>query len=411
MDNKLSDKFLKALLGRPRDKQTTISDGRGLSARVSKTGGISFVYFFRIAGRDSAPIWMTIGRYPDMSLKTAREKRDQCRTWLSEGKDPRVYFRLKNEEALRPVTVKDAVDYWYENYAKKNRKRHEWIYKKYLNHIFPFIGKYPLSEVDIPLWLSCFDRIRKYGETQSAAMLTELKQILKYCRVRQMTVCRTLDDLSISDVGKNAKKSTRVICDEYLKDIWSEYFHNRGEGQHRLASQYRKRMFVLCMVLGCRMSEARLSTIDEWDMEKWQWIVPPEHSKNGVEIIRPIPEGLRQWVANVYEDNKRKKYFLGKLVHAGQVSGDGCKVHRIFKHKERWSLHDFRRTLSTNLNEMGVDYQVVESLLGHSIPGVAGIYNRSKYLTQKLEALNLWFSYLENLVDSESSVTFIKRAV
>ncbi|MCP6475506.1 Arm DNA-binding domain-containing protein [Klebsiella pneumoniae] len=62
-----------------------LADDRGLSARVSKTGTVSFVYFFRHSGRQSAPVWMTLGKYPDMTLKQAREKRDECRAWLSQG--------------------------------------------------------------------------------------------------------------------------------------------------------------------------------------------------------------------------------------------------------------------------------------------------------------------------------------
>ena len=54
-----------------------------------------------------------------------------------------------------------------------------------------------------------------------------------------------------------------------------------------------------------------------------------------------------------------------------------------------WGLHDFRRTLSTRLNEAGVDPHVVEALLGHTGAkrGVAGVYNRASYRTQKAQAL------------------------
>ncbi|EKS1020584.1 DUF4102 domain-containing protein, partial [Escherichia coli] len=121
-DNKLTDKALKAMYGKARERQFTIADGRGLSVRVSKNGAISFVFFFRIGGRESAPVWMTLGKYPDMTLKQAREKRDECRSWLAEGLDPRRENKIKKDNAFNPVTVKDAIDYWFENYAKENRK-------------------------------------------------------------------------------------------------------------------------------------------------------------------------------------------------------------------------------------------------------------------------------------------------
>nr|WP_254065404.1 Arm DNA-binding domain-containing protein [Cedecea sp. FDAARGOS_727] len=66
-----------------------VADGRGLSVRVSMSGTVSFVYFFRHSGRQSSPVWMTLGKYPDMTLKQAREKRtsagDGCHRVLIHG--------------------------------------------------------------------------------------------------------------------------------------------------------------------------------------------------------------------------------------------------------------------------------------------------------------------------------------
>ncbi|WP_332108810.1 Arm DNA-binding domain-containing protein [Kosakonia radicincitans] len=55
----------------------------GYQSGGSASGAVSFVFFFRHSGRRSAPVWMTLGKYPDMTLKQAREKRDECRAWLS----------------------------------------------------------------------------------------------------------------------------------------------------------------------------------------------------------------------------------------------------------------------------------------------------------------------------------------
>ena len=58
IENKLSDKLLKSLVGKRQDKQKTIADGRGLSVRVSMVGGISFVFYYRLGGRESPPVWL-----------------------------------------------------------------------------------------------------------------------------------------------------------------------------------------------------------------------------------------------------------------------------------------------------------------------------------------------------------------
>ncbi|CDH23944.1 Putative integrase of prophage CP-933C (fragment) (fragment) [Xenorhabdus bovienii str. kraussei Becker Underwood] len=78
--NKLSDKKLKTLHGKERNKIEFFADGAGLSAKASKAGGISWVFTYRLDGKKLNRL--TIGRYPDMPLKQARETRDKCRVML-----------------------------------------------------------------------------------------------------------------------------------------------------------------------------------------------------------------------------------------------------------------------------------------------------------------------------------------
>ncbi|EBY8083582.1 DUF4102 domain-containing protein [Salmonella enterica subsp. enterica serovar Banana] len=405
-ENKLSDRMIKSLYRKKHSKQTTISDGRGLSVRVSPSGGISFVFFFRIGGRDTSPIWMTLGRYPDMTLKAARDKRDVCRAWLSEGKDPRLYAKIKLQETLKPVTIKDAVDFWFDNYARENRKEHELLYRRYEIYIFPFIGHIPVSECHLHHWIECFEKVRKKTPVVSCRILRDSQQIFKFCRIRQYANFRELDDLSASDVGKEAKARTRMHNYEQLKEIWNNVFYGIGI---ECNGSYRSRIIVLCLVFGCRMSEARLSSWGEWDLNKWIWTVPEEHSKTGEEIVRPIPDIIKQWICSLKEETKDKDFILGEEKLANTVSGGVKKFCSMLKH-EPWSIHDFRRTFSTNLSDLGVDFYVVESLLGHKLPGVASVYNRSHFLNKKTDALNMWVGYLENLVSETTNITFIKRA-
>ncbi|EOT7728261.1 Arm DNA-binding domain-containing protein [Escherichia coli] len=161
IENKLTDKLLKSLAGKPQDRQKIMADGRGLSVRVSVVGGISFVFYYRIGGRDAPPVWLTLGRYPDMSLAAARRSRDQCREWLAENLDPRRQIKLVAEKNMRPVTVRDAVLYWYDNHARTARKQHEYLIKRFEKHIFPYIGDMAIEQCKLHTWLTVFDRIKK----------------------------------------------------------------------------------------------------------------------------------------------------------------------------------------------------------------------------------------------------------
>ncbi|EBE2443051.1 DUF4102 domain-containing protein [Salmonella enterica] len=83
-ENKLSDTLLRKLHGKPQSRQKMVADGRGLSVRVSRQGGVSFVFTWREGGRDSTPKSVTLGRYPDTGLKQARQMRDRYRVQLAE---------------------------------------------------------------------------------------------------------------------------------------------------------------------------------------------------------------------------------------------------------------------------------------------------------------------------------------
>ena len=110
--NRLTNKKLKALSVASHEKEHALSDGAGLMIRVSKNGAISWYYQYKIDGRSSKVSRPKLGRYPDISLAKAREIRDQCRRWLAEGRDPQRMLKLDRETSIRPVTVKDSLDYW-----------------------------------------------------------------------------------------------------------------------------------------------------------------------------------------------------------------------------------------------------------------------------------------------------------
>ena len=159
-ENKLNDTRLRALYGKKTTKQKTLADGRGLSVRISPAGNISFMFFYRTGNRASSPVWLTLGKYPDMSLKLAREKRNACRRLLAEQKDPR-YVVKDAEEQQAPVTVEDALNYWIRHYATENRKYWRVTQYRLRHYIIRRVGNIPLEHCTARVWLKCFDDIKK----------------------------------------------------------------------------------------------------------------------------------------------------------------------------------------------------------------------------------------------------------
>ncbi|MCP9267262.1 tyrosine-type recombinase/integrase [Xenorhabdus sp. XENO-1] len=397
--NKLSDKKLKTLYGKERDNIEFFADGAGLSAKASKAGGISWVFTYRLDGKKLNRL--TIGRYPDMSLKLARETRDKCRNWLASGKDPKLQFNLTMQESLKPVTVKDAIEYWIEHYGRENRVNIDSLIRQLEKHIYPNIGEMALSDCEIIYWLQCFDRMKKEAPVASGGMLQLCKQALKFCRVRRYAVSHVLDDLTTQDIGKKQTKGQRYLEDNELGQLWESI--NEG-----IYLPYYNNLLKILVVFGCRTREIRLSKCSEWNFNSMLWTVPKENSKTGERIIRPIPEYMKPFLEKLVYQNNNSDYLLGKFKETETVSEYGTKIWKKLGHAEKWSLHDLRRTFSTKLNDMKVAPHIVDQLLGHILPGVMAIYNKSQYLPEKLDALNMWCDRLDILAGNHENVVILK---
>lgn len=399
--NKLSDKKLRALLNTPREKEAVIADGSGLTIRISKSGVISWVYTYRLGGRSAKLERLKLGNYPDMSLKLAREKRDQCRSWLADSKDPKHQLNLMTAETLKPVTVEDALRYWIKEYAVDHRANVERHKAQLGKHVYPYIGALPLSQCETRHWLECFDRMKKETPVAAGYVFQMCKQALKFCRVRRYAISNALDDLTIPDVGSKQDKGDRSHTDDEIGQIWKA-------SQQLKFKPYYAAMLRLLVVFGCRSQEVRLSTWPEWDLKRWVWTVPKEHSKGGAKIVRPVPETMRPFIEDLHRQHKDSGLLLGEIKESSAVSAWGRLVWKRLGHVEPWSLHDIRRTFATKLNDLGVAPHVVEQLLGHIMPGVMAVYNLSQYMPEKLEALNMWYERLELLAGEHDNVILLK---
>lgn len=402
--NKLTDRKLRSLLGAASGKEVKLADGGGLMVRITKSGAISWFFRYRTGGRNCEPHRLTLGKYPDISLKQARELRDQCRSWLADGRDPKFQLKLTKSETLKPVTVREALEYWISGYAEDNRANVERHKAELRKHIYPYIGDMALADCETRYWLQCFDRMKKKAPVAAGYVFQMCKQALKFCRVRRYAISNALDDLTIPDVGKKQARRDRVLNDKEVGELWSAIW---DEKRFR---EYHANLVKIILVFGCRTQEARLSQLKEWDMDAWIWTVPKEHSKSGEKIVRPIPDAMRPHIERLHEEHKKSGLLLGETKSTEAVSQWGRGLYKKLGHEEKWTLHDLRRTLATHMNNMGISPHVVEQLLGHSMPGVMAIYNRSLYLPEKLDALNKWHDRLDILSGGFTNIVLLNRA-
>jgi integrase len=220
-------------------------------------------------------------------------------------------------------------------------------------------------------------------------MTNALKKFFKYLAQRDRI---PIDPASAIEAGNVGKSRERVLSDEELKKVWEN-----GNGIVRLL-----------LLTGQRRSEVagmRWSELD-WQegAEEATWTLPGDRTKNGREHVVPlVPFAMRE----IFENHLRGESDFVFEGRTGKTpfSGFGKFTERLYEKcaiKERWTLHDLRRTMVTRMvGDLGVEPHVVEAVINHASghkSGVAGIYNRARYDEQKKKALLVWSNYVETLV-------------
>ncbi|MFB2906762.1 tyrosine-type recombinase/integrase [Aeromonas sp. L_1B5_3] len=384
---------LRKMLGTKHDGSKPIRKvdrGDGLNAFWHPSGKVSFVFRYRFDGKN---LEVTLGKFTNnnagIDLEEARRKTEQCKGWLAAGHNPALMLKLAKEERLKPVTVKDAICYWLDNYAAQNRKNSPKIRQLFQKWLFPKIGDLPLVDCEARHWLVVFDACNKQAPVSAGMLFQISKQALKYCRVRRYAFSDALNDLTIADVGKRGGKKDRVLSLTEIHTLM-EWIKSPS------SNSYYRALSLLLLTFGARTGEVRESHITEWDLSAGTWTVPIEHSKTNHKIVRAIPEQIKPVIAELIAQAKQNKtnYLLGSLKKLNTVSTYGHKLSVRLGHTPFWTFHDLRRSLATHLTAAGIAPHVIEIISGHSLKGVMSHYIHDHRLSEQKVALELWQSMI-----------------
>jgi integrase len=154
----------------------------------------------------------------------------------------------------------------------------------------------------------------------------------------------------------------------------------------------------LLTLTGCRLEEIGSLQWSEIDLEARTITLPPERTKNKQQHVVPLSGAALEILKAVPRRAGRDFVFgIGAGGYAGWSKAK-ANLDKAVQLKEPWVVHDLRRTAATGMADLGVQPHVIEAVLNHiggHKAGVAGIYNRSTYATEKRAALELWASELK----------------
>ena len=385
----LTDAAIKAL--KPRTKRYSVSDARGLSLEVYTTGGMAWRYRYRLDGRLEK---VALGKYPALTLKAARQKRDELAALVVRGESPARQKQLRKSALAATTTVREFGELYFKDVVMRDRKDPR-ILRRYLDkELYPVLGGRRIPEVTAADIQRIVLAKRDHGFPAAAADIRNLcKRLWDYAVVRGVVQSNPASTLPVRFINKARPRTRSLEVDEIRAYLQALY-------QSGIRRQFKLALHLVLLTL-VRKGELMQSRWEDVDLESGEWQIPAQNSKTGVPHVVYLSTQARK----LFEELKALAG-TSPWVLPGRGGPDKPFAHNALNKAlsglavpiAPFTVHDLRRTGSTRLHEAGYPSDVIEKALNHTIGGVRGVYNRAQYAAQRRDMLQFWGDFVDDLV-------------
>ena len=379
---------------KPEGKPKRLFDERGLYIEVSPAGGKWWRFKYRFTGKEKR---LSLGVYPDVSLKEARNRRDEARKLLVQGIDP-----SENRKALRSAAADRAQNSfeviareWFSKFSAEWAAAHkDRMIRLCERDLFPFLGARPIAEVTAPELLTALRRIEARGAVDTAHRARGLcGQIFRYGVATSR--CERDPSADLRGALPPAKQGHLAATTEpaELAGIVRAIDGYDGELVVRCALRLGPLVFV-------RPGELRHAEWKDFDLEgsEWRFVVTKTKlahivplSKQAVAVLKELQPltGHNRYVFPSARSNQRPMSDNAVL----------AAMRRMGIAKEQMTGHGWRAAARTILDEvLGFAPHLIEHQLAHTVRDPLGrAYNRTSHLPERRKMMQQWADYLDRL--------------
>jgi integrase len=387
---------------KPGDKAARLFDGGGLYLEVSPAGGKWWRLKYRYSGKEKR---LSLGVYPDVSLKDARQRRDDARKLLANDIDPSV-----NRKAIKATKSDMAANSfevvgreWFTNkspgWAASNADK---IKLRLENDAYPWLGIRPIAEITAPELLKVLRRIEGRGAVESAhRMRNYCGQIFRYAIATGRAERDPSADLRgalATAVTEHRSAITSPLAAAALLRAIDGY-------QGALVTKCALRLAPLFFV---RPGELRKAEWAEFDLDNAEWNIPAARMKGWVRkgVTNPHLVPLCKQALDILHElhaltGDGKYVFPGARSNVRPMSDNAvlAALRRMGFAKDEMSGHGFRAMARTILDEvLHVRPDFIEHQLAHAVRDPNGrAYNRTAHLTERRKMMQQWADYLDKI--------------
>lgn len=390
----------------PGPKPRKLTDGRGLFVLVTPAGQRWWRFKYRFGGKEKL---LSLGVYPDVPLKAAREKAEAARTLVAAGTDPSAARQAEKREQREAAAndFESVAREWLENIrAEWSAQHHVDSLKRFEVFIFPKIGHRPIREIAAPELLAALRAIEGRGTIESAHKVARAcGQVFRYAIAAGRCDRNPAADLRGALKARPKPKPMAALGAGDLPDLLRRIEAYDGELQTRLAL----RLLALTFV---RTNELRGAAWAEIDLDKAEWTIPADRMKTGAPHHVPLSrQAVEAFRALRQISGERDLVFPGR--RPTQPISKNTILFALYRmgYHSRMTGHGFRAVASTTLNELGYRPDVIERQLAHAEKNaVRAAYHRSQYLEERKAMMQQWADHLDTLRDG-GAVIPLRRQV
>lgn len=379
---------------KPREKALKLSDEKGLYLEIAPKGGKWWRFKYRFEGKEKR---LSLGVYPDVSLKDARERRDAARKLLADGVDPSENRKAqKSAKADRAANSFEVLTReWFAKYSSTWVDYHgDRILKRFERDIFPWIGERPVAEITAQELLAVIRRIEGRGAVETShRALSNCGQVFRYAVATGRAERDPSGDLKGAIPPAKGGHMAATTDPKRVAEILRAMEGYEGTLIVRCALSLAPLVFV-------RPGELRKAEWADIDLEaaEWRYLV----TKTQTQHIVPLCTQALSILKEIQPLTGKGRYVFPSARSSARPMSDNAvlaAMRRMGISKEEMCGHGFRAMARTILDEvLGVRPDFIEHQLAHAVKDPNGrAYNRTAHLEERRKMMQQWGDYLDLL--------------
>lgn len=389
----LSDAYIRTLKypGKPKK----YFDGGGLYLFFSASGNKLWRMAYRF---EQKPKNLSFGEYPLVTLKDARDRRDEAKKLLAGGIDPGAQKKVAKEVQLSETndTFKNIALEWYEtrtaDFTEKHRGTVMYRLEKY---IFPFIGNEHIASMEAPDILAVVKPLEQKGQNETARRILQIiSQVYRYAVITGRAKRNPATDLHGALKPRKTVHRAAITEPARVGQLLRDCDNYEGYFPITCALRLAPLVFV-------RPTELRAAEWSEFNLEGKEWRIPATRMKMKQMHIIPLAAQAIKILEELREFSGSGKYLFPSIRTETRPISDATLLNalrRMGYAKDEMCTHGFRSVASTLLNELGYNRDWIERQLAHGERNdVRAAYNYAEYLPERRRMMTEWAEYLDEL--------------